>query len=314
VILCCGEALIDMIPTPTAAGAEGFVPHSGGAVFNTAIALGRLGVEVGFLTGLSTDLFGQQLAADLAASNVETRACIRSDLPTTLAFVRLENGQASYTFYDENTAGRSIDPDHAIALPEAAETLYFGGISLISEPAADFYAALAQRESQRRTIMLDPNVRAGFIRDEARYRDRLQRMVAVSDIVKVSDEDLHWIMPGNDRSTDEKGQALLDAGVKLVVVTRGGDGASAFTAAGERIDVPAARATVVDTVGAGDTFNAGFLAGLHEQGMLGADQLAALDAEGLRRALTKAAAVAAITVSRAGANPPWAQELAAPAI
>jgi fructokinase len=308
-ILCCGEALIDMIPTPTSAGTEGFVPHSGGAIFNTAIALGRLGVPVGFLTGLSTDLFGEQLAADLAASRVATDLSIRSHLPTTLAFVKLTDGHATYTFYDENTAGRSLTPDDLPDLPDAVEALYFGGISLISEPCADFYAALAARETARLTIMLDPNIRPGFIRDEARYRVRLDGMIRVADIVKVSDEDLDWIVMGLEMP-ERKVETLLAMGPKLVIVTRGSAGASAFAATGQRVDVPAPRARVVDTVGAGDTFNAGVLAALAEAGALAKADVAALSPDRLRTALAKGAAVAAITVSRAGANPPWSEELA----
>ena len=116
-ILCCGEALIDMIPAPTARGQQGFVPHPGGAVFNTAIALGRLGVRTGLLTGLSTDIFGQQLTEALTTSHVDASLAIRSDRPTTLAFVRLVDGHASYSFYDEYSAGRMLTPDDMPVLP-----------------------------------------------------------------------------------------------------------------------------------------------------------------------------------------------------
>ena len=307
-ILCCGEALIDMIPTPLAAGGEGFVPHSGGAVFNTAIGLGRLEVDTGFITGLSRDLFGEQLAADLARSNVDASHAIRSDLPTTLAFVRLQNGQATYTFYDENTAGRSLSPQDLPQIPAQATALYFGGISLISEPCADFYAALALREAPRRVIALDPNIRTGFIKNEARYRARLDQMISVCDILKVSDEDLEWIVAGPD-SLEDKARSFFEAGVKVVIVTKGGDGAMAFTASGHRIDVPARRVEVVDTVGAGDTFNSGVLAYLSGKGLLKKSALAHVAAQDVQAALAYGAAVAAITVSRAGANPPWIHEL-----
>ncbi len=308
-ILCCGEALIDMIPTPTGTGAEGFVPHSGGAIFNTAIALGRLGASTGFLSGLSNDLFGDQLATQLSKSHVDSSFSIRSDLPTTLAFVRLVDGHATYTFYDENTAGRSLTPEQLPDLADEIEALYFGGISLISEPCADFYAALAVRESARRSIMLDPNIRPGFIKDEARYRERLRRMVAVSDIIKVSDEDLEWIV-SDEASTETQARQILDQGPKVVVVTRGSAGAVAFTHDGNTVEVPAPKAEVVDTVGAGDTFNAGFLAQLASSNLLSKSKLAALSSSELISALEKGALVAAVTVSRAGANPPWAAELA----
>ena len=307
-ILCCGEALIDMIPVPTGAGRHGYVPHSGGAVFNTAIALGRLGVRTGMVTGLSTDLFGQQLAADLRASHVDTGHIVLSDRPTTLAFVQLTGGHASYSFFDENSAGRMLSPDDLPALPGDVSALYFGGISLACEPGADAYAALLEREGATRAVMIDPNIRPGFIRDPARYRARLDRMVERADIVKVSDEDLNWIFP-DERPQDDKVRALLDKGPTLVIVTRGGDGASGFMACGSETRVPAVQAKIVDTVGAGDTFNAGVLASLFEQGLLRKDAVGSLTPEALRQALDHGARVAAVTVSRAGANPPWAGEI-----
>ncbi|GFE49804.1 carbohydrate kinase [Roseobacter cerasinus] len=307
-IFCCGEALIDMIPEATATGVSGFVPHAGGAVFNTAIALGRLGCPTGFVTGLSDDLFGTQLAAALKDSGVDDAHVIRSHLPTTLAFVELNQGHARYTFYDENTAGRSLTPEQLPDLPDTVEALYFGGISLISEPCADFYAALALREAPTRLIVLDPNIRASFIRDEGRYRARLDRMIAVADLLKVSDEDLDWIFPG-DESLEQKARQLCTAGPSAVLVTRGAEGATAVLASGARVDVPAKRVEIVDTVGAGDTFNAGVLASLFEAGVLSKARLPEIGEEALTGALAKGAQVAAVTVSRAGANPPWAREL-----
>lgn len=307
-ILCCGEALIDMIPSPTDAGTDGFVPHSGGAIFNTAIALGRLGVPTGFLTGLSTDLFGGQLAADLEKSQVDTRFAIRSDLPTTLAFVRLSQGHATYTFYDENTAGRSLDAENLPDLTDNATALYFGGISLISEPCADFYAALAEREARRRIIALDPNIRSGFIKDEPRYRARLKRMIAVADILKVSDEDLIWISPEGE-TLEDKARALLQEGPKVLILTKGSEGALAFVAGRDPVSVSARKAVVVDTVGAGDTFNAGVLESLFRTGLLRKTEIANISDPDLTAALRRGAEIAAVTVSRAGANPPWLQEL-----
>lgn len=309
-ILCCGEALIDMIPTSTTAGREGFVPHSGGAIFNTAIGLGRLGIPTGFLSGLSNDLFGQQLAEDLKASQVDISLAVRSDLPTTLAFVHLNDGHATYTFYDENTAGRSLRPYQLPELPAVVTTLYLGGISLISEPGADFYAALAEREAGTRVIMLDPNIRTGFISDEAAYRARLARMISVCDVLKVSDEDLDWIVDG-DADLEGKVTALLAAGPKCVVVTRGGAGALAFGDTFGKVEVGAQKTHVVDTVGAGDTFNAGVLAFLANTGCLHKSGMDNLSADHMIGALTHGAAVAAFTVSREGANPPWAAELKA---
>ena len=159
-ILCCGEALIDMIAEPTVSGSRGFVPHSGGAVFNTAVALGRLGAPAGLLTGLSSDMFGQQLADALQTSHVDASHVIRSDRPTTLAFVQLEDGHASYNFVDENSAGRMLTPEDMPKQLPAASALYFGGISLACEPCADAYAALLERHGADRAVMLDPNIRS----------------------------------------------------------------------------------------------------------------------------------------------------------
>ncbi|WP_298559266.1 carbohydrate kinase [uncultured Aliiroseovarius sp.] len=306
-ILCCGEALIDMIPTPTTAGPDGFVPHSGGAVFNTAIALGRLGVQTGMLTGLSTDLFGRQLIESLKASHVDTSHVMTSDRPTTLAFVRLVDGQATYSFFDVNSAGRMIEAADLPKISAHVSVLFFGGISLASEPAADTYATLLEREAAARVVMIDPNIRPRFIDDPDRYRARLDHMIARSDIVKVSDEDLDWLLPA-PLSLRDKVAKLMERGPSVVIMTRGKDGASGFLADGSEVRVPAQRVEIKDTVGAGDTFNAGFLAKLSELECLTKTQLATLPSDTLQRAMEHGANAAAITVSRAGANPPWAEE------
>ncbi|MCE6952033.1 carbohydrate kinase [Cereibacter sphaeroides] len=305
-ILCCGEALIDMLPRETAAGEPAFAPHAGGAVFNTAIALGRLGAPAGFFSGLSNDLFGMQLADTLAASQVDTSLCARSDRPTTLAFVRLTGGQATYTFYDENTAGRMLAPADLPALPDTVSTLFLGGISLVNEPAAATYEALMAREAATRVTMLDPNIRPGFITDAASYRARIGRMIALADIVKLSDEDLHWLEGEGDLVTLARG--ILARGPHLVLITEGSKGARAVTATQDRF-CAATPVRVADTVGAGDTFNAGALAALHEAGALSKATLAALPDDVLDAALSLGTRAAAVTVSRPGANPPWADEL-----
>nr|AGI04196.1 fructokinase [alpha proteobacterium U95] len=307
-ILCCGEALIDMIAEPTLSGRDGFVPHSGGAIFNTSIALGRLGAPVGLLTGLSSDMFGKQLADDLRASHVDTTHVIASDRPTTLAFVQLKDGHATYTFVDENTAGRMLQAEDMPSQLPAVSALYFGGISLACEPCADAYAAMLAQNGANCAVMLDPNIRPGFIQDQTRYRTRLNQMIEQADIVKVSDEDLDWIIPGPE-SHDQKAPLLLQAGPSAVIVTRGSEGASGYLANGAVVSVPVKPVQVVDTVGAGDTFNAGVLASLERAGQLTKPGLKALSADALRDALTLGAEVAAVTVSRAGANPPWSHEL-----
>lgn len=307
-ILCCGEALIDMIPEQAQSGRNAFVPHCGGAIFNTAIALGRLGVQTGMLTGMSVDLFGRQLDDALRASHVDTSMVVTSKRPATLAFVQLSDGHATYTFYDENSAGRMLTADDIPALPADVSTLYFGGISLCNPPAADAYLALAERESARCTIVIDPNIRPGFIDDIPTYRSRLQRMLAVADIVKVSDEDLNWMYPGTD-ALQTKLENVLSLGPALVILTRGGAGATAFHSDGRSVSVNAVPADIVDTVGAGDTFNAGILAKTAELGLLTRVELARIETSQLEAILKFGAEVAAVTVSRAGANPPWRHEL-----
>lgn len=299
-ILCCGEALIDMLPRTSTEAEDAFAPHAGGAVFNTAIALGRLGAPAGYFGGLSKDLFGKRLTHQLAASKVSSDLCPKSDRPTTLAFVTLTDGQATYAFYDENTAGRMLSLADLPDLGAECSALFFGGISLVSEPAANSYAELCLRNARQRVIMLDPNIRPDFITDESGYRDRLNRMFGAADIVKVSDEDLEWIGGGVGN--------LLNLGARLVVVTKGAAGAEVYRSQGH-FEVAAKPAQVVDTVGAGDTFNAGLLAGLDRDGLLTRAALTNASDDALRPALDLGITAAAVTVARAGANPPWYTEL-----
>lgn len=306
-IVCCGEALIDMLPVQTEGGRTAYLPCTGGAALNSATALGRLGCKASLLTGLSSDFHGRMLEERLHASEVDTTLVIRSDRPTTLAFVQLTDGQASYAFHDENTAGRMVEPEDLPLLPPEANALLCGGISLVTEPCADAYAALVEREHSHRTIMTDPNIRPDFIVDETRYRQRLDRILELSDIIKVSDEDLEWLVPETS-STAARVDRL--PGSALVIVTEGGRRAVAYRADGSAVDVAAQKANVVDTVGAGDTFNAGFLCHMSRAGLLERDGLSQLTATDLQHTLEFAHKVAAIAVSRKGADPPWASELA----
>lgn len=305
-ILCCGEALIDMLPRQSTLGESAYAPYAGGAIFNTAIALGRLGIPTGFFTGLSDDMLGDVLRETLKASNVDDRHCVISSRPTTVAFVKLVNGSATYAFYDENTAGRMITVDDLPVLGNDIEALHFGAISLIPDPCGGTYEALLAREHEKSVISLDPNIRPGFIKNKEAHQARIMRMAAQSDIIKFSDEDLEWFGMSGDH--DALAARWLDVGPKLVVITKGAEGAVGYTR-GHKVEVPSNKVTVVDTVGAGDTFDAGVLASLKRDGLLTKAQVANLDEAAVRNALSLAAKAAAVTVSRAGANPPWAKEL-----
>jgi fructokinase len=306
-ILSCGEALIDMLPRTSTTGEACFAPYAGGAVFNTAIALGRLGAPSAFFSGVSTDMLGEILADTLTASQVDTQYLARSNRATTVAFVKLVDGQATYAFYDEGTAGRMLSTDQLPALPADTQALFFGGISLVNDPAASTYEALQAREAPARITMIDPNIRPGFIAgQEPPYRARIERMIARADIVKLSDEDLHWLEgPGDVSALARK---VLAMGPKLVFITEGAEGARAVTANQNRF-FAATKVTVADTVGAGDTFNAGALAALHAAGALTKSALTAIPDATLDAALSLGTRAAAITVSRPGANPPWSHEL-----
>lgn len=301
-ILTCGEALIDMLPRSSTDGEDCFAPYPGGAVFNTAIGLGRLGVPTQFLCGMSSDFLGDILRDALDASGVDHSPSPKLQAPCTVAFVKLVEGQATYAFYDENSAMRSLTTAPAVE----ADALFFGGISLVGDGCGDTYETLMLREAPARVTMMDPNIRPSFIQDVATYRARIDRMMAVADIVKLSDEDLHWFEGEGDLADLARG--LVAKGAKLVCITQGADGVTGYTANHE-VFVPSERAEVVDTVGAGDTFNAGLLAGLERAGVLTKAAIATLNAEQIRAALHLGVRAAAVTVSRAGANPPTAAEL-----
>ena len=193
------------------------------------------------------------------------------------------------------------------ALPVDIRALHFGSFSLAEEPCGSAYEALMQRESRERVISLDPNVRPTLIRNREGYIERIERMVAMADIVKLSNDDLTWLAP--DGRFEEFAARWLERGARLVILTRGAEGASALTAR-HRADVPAVRVKVADTIGAGDTFSAGVLARLAALGALTKERIAALSEDELTDILGFAAKAAAVTASRPGADPPWLRELA----
>jgi fructokinase len=305
-IICCGEALTDLIPGVTADGSPAFVPKTGGSVFNTAIALGRLGIPVAFFGGLSTDFFGDELRKAMLASNVDISLAPVSERYTIAAFVKLEGKQARYSFIDEGSACRMLKPEDLPLLPDKISALHLGSFPLAIEPCGSAFEELCRRECHKRVIHFDPNIRANLIKDRKSHRQRVERIVAMSDLIKMSDEDLAWMAPG--ASAEAFAQDWLKRGAKLVVVTRGKDGAVAF-AKNFRAEAPGRDVKVADTIGAGDTFTAGILAAFHKAERLNKTAIAALDRESVLTALNLAVRAAAITVSRPGADPPWSHEL-----
>ncbi|MDF3855903.1 carbohydrate kinase [Paracoccus sp. P2] len=302
-ILCAGESLIDMVPE----GAN-YRPLPGGAVYNTAIALGRMGAQTGYLWPISRDTFGETLLRPLAEAGVDTGLCPRSDRLTTLAFVTLTGGEARYSFYDEGSAGRMFAPEDLPEIPDTVSALFIGGISLVPDPCGAAVEALVERVRHRVPVMLDPNIRPFFIADETAYRARLDRLIAMADLVKLSGDDLEWLMPG--ASFEEAAAAILSRGPRVVFQTGGSAGARARWS-GAPLSARAVRVEVADTIGAGDTFNAGVLAALDRAGVLTRQGLETLAPESIAQALALGTSAAAITVSRPGADPPWAHELAA---
>jgi fructokinase len=305
-ILCCGEALTDLIPGVTADGSPAFIPKTGGSVFNTAIALGRLGIPAAFFGGLSTDFFGDELRKAMLASHVDISLAPVSERYTIAAFVKLEGRQARYSFIDEGSACRMLAPQDLPPLPDRISALHLGSFPLALEPCGSAFEELCRRECHKRVIHFDPNIRANLIKDRNSHRQRVERIVAMSDLIKLSDEDLAWMAPG--ASVESFAKDWLARGAKLVVVTRGKDGAVAFTR-NFRAEVSGVEVKVADTIGAGDTFTAGILAALHRAKRLNKADIAALDRDSVLAALNLAVRAAAVTVSRPGADPPWSHEL-----
>jgi fructokinase len=306
-LVVCGEALMDVFTAGDASTSVALRAHAGGSPFNVAVGLARLGAEVGFLGAISRDLLGTRLVRALEQEGVSTLPVVRTDAPTTLSLVALdEQGVPAYTFYGTDGADRQL---HANALPAAARgarALHVGSYSTVVEPTASALRALVEDEHRRSVISYDPNVRLNVEPALARWTEAMAWMTARADIVKVSEEDLGLLCPGRD--TDALATAWLEQGVHLLVVTRGARGAIAWTH-GMRVEAGAVPTRVVDTVGAGDSFQAAMLAWLDRQGLLTKAAVAALERAQVAEMLAYAMAAAAITCSRAGADLPRRAEL-----
>ncbi|MFF4563263.1 carbohydrate kinase [Streptomyces sp. NPDC001435] len=299
-IVVAGEALIDLVPQGAGALA-GLKPALGGGPYNTAVALGRLGSPTAFCSRTSYDAFGEALLDGLRRADVDVSGVQRGAEPTTLAVATIDgNGSAAYSFYVEGTADRLFTAP--AELPATARAVSFGTCSLVLEPGASAYEELMRTAAgQGLFTALDPNVRAGLIPDADAYRARFRNWLPSVTLLKVSEEDAQWL-GGTPRE-------WLTAGPSAVVITRGGDGLTVFTRDGAEHSVPGEKVEVVDTIGAGDTVNAALLHGLSAQDALSAEALAGLGADGWTRLLRFAARAAAVTCSRAGAEPPFAAEL-----
>ncbi len=305
VILVGGEALYDLVYD----GEEDLRGHPGGGPFNTARTIGRLGQPVAYLGRLSNDRFGTALERMLAADGVRLDTVVRTDEPTTLALAEIdETGSARYRFYERATSAPGLTPEAALAaLPAAVGILHVGTLGLMLEPMATALEAVVEELSGSALVMVDPNVRPWVIADADTYRGRLGRVLGRSDVVKVSEEDLAWLEP--QRTAASAARMLLELGPRVILLTRGGDGAVVVTGAGD-VPVAAPAIEVVDTIGAGDAFGGGFLAWWRSHG-LSRDDLANADA--VVEAAAFGALVAARTCERPGASPPFLSELAVPA-
>jgi fructokinase len=297
-----GEALVDLVGQR---GGRTLAVHPGGSPANVALGLGRLGVPVTLKTSLGRDSLGQMVLSHLEASGVRVDGGLQAGVSTSLAIATLAAGIASYDFRIDWDVG-NLAP-----LPVEARGLHTGSLATALEPGKTSVMDLMRREDDRGrvTVSYDPNVRPALLGDPAQARPDIERLVALSDVVKVSDEDLRWLYP--DAGDEDVARGWLASGPALVVVTRGGGGVYAV-AAGVELHRPAATITVVDTVGAGDSFTSGVLDGLRRADLIGGarrDALAAIDEATLASVLDTAALIAAITCSRPGANPPTRAEV-----
>jgi fructokinase len=303
VILVGGEALFDVV----AGDGDALEAHPGGGPFNAARTIARLGQPAAYLGRLSTDRFGARLERILVDDGVGLESVVRTEDPTTLALAELgDAGSVSrYRFYTQGTSAAGLTSEAAlVALPERVDTLFVGTLGLVLEPMASALEAVVDRLSDTDTmIAVDPNCRPHVIGDPAAYRKRLKWILARTDLLKVSEEDVEFLDP--DRDPVKATRALLVDGPAVGVLTRGGDGAVVVTPDDEVVVTPPP-AEVVDTIGAGDAFAGGFLSWWRERG-LGAEPLRDLDT--VVEAAAFACRVAARTCERAGASPPYRSEL-----
>lgn len=303
----CGEALMDVFGGAETAQGVTLDARIGGSPLNVAIGLARLGQPAAFLGALSTGFLGQRLQRALRDEGVDLSALALVDAPTTLGLVGLDDaGVPSYAFYGHGGADRALPLAALQRVPATARAFHFGSYAMVVEPVAATQRALVEREHGRRLIAYDPNVRLNVEPRLQVWRDALAWMLPRTHLLKISAEDLELLCPG----ADEPALALQwrARGPAWIVVTRGADGARAYGDGG-MVEAAPVRVPVVDTVGAGDTFQAALLAALAERNALEPAALRALPAPGMQKVLDFAARAAAITCSRRGADLPRRSEL-----
>jgi fructokinase len=306
----CGEALFDVFSlgdTPTGLTLDARI---GGSPYNVAMGLSRLGQPAAFMGGVSTGFLGERLMRSLREEKVST-ACVQLlDAPTTISLVGLNAaGVPSYSFYGAGCADRLLPRAALDSLPAETWALHFGSYAMVVDPVAETQRKLVEREYRNRLISYDPNVRLNVEPDLNRWRITLDWMAARTHLLKISDEDLNLLYPGEPPA--KMAARWRHAGVSAVVLTRGGEGASVFTYRGE-VRVPPVVVTVVDTVGAGDTFQAAMLTALSERDLLDAEAVREMSDDTWRDVLNFSARAAAITCSRRGADLPRRAELDTP--
>ena len=289
----CGEVLIDELPSGAVVG---------GGPANTAKALARLGHEVAFIDGISTDAYGVKARAELAADGVDLSLALTSDLPTAVAVVTLAaDGGASYVFKLDKTATFDFNsswlPDPSRYKPQV---LHIGTLAMLVQPGADVLFDWALACADFAPVVFDPNIRPQVMSDRDKYVALVEKWIGISSVVKLSDDDFEWLYPG--KSPESIANQWLQGGAALVVMTRGADGLVGYTSDGV-VEVAGEKVNVVDTVGAGDTVGAIVVQGLITDGLLN------MRGSVLKDVLHRAAVAAAITCSRAGAQPPYAHEI-----
>jgi fructokinase len=312
-ILCIGEAVIDMFQKKVPGLGEVFMPLPGGCSYNTSIAISRLGSPAAFLGRLSKNFFGEIQTRRLRENKVRVDLSIRCEENPILAFIKTEEGrEPQYAFYDEGTADRLLSTEELPSLSPETTCIVFGSVSMCMEPIATTIEIFINKAAEKTIIAFDPNIRPMMIKDRAAYLKRFEKWAGVSTIVKISAEDYEYVDSG--KSPREALRNILAMGSRLAIITLGPDGASAMLRRNDGTVIetgsPAFDAGLIaDTVGAGDTFLGAFLVWLQQRGKMSHNAIASLSKNDLHDALSFANKAAAIVCTRCGAEPPTLEEV-----